>query len=280
MLTLPLILAAISAGLIGGFHCIGMCGGIAQMLGQLPQLSDATNSIRKTIPILPASDGERISVGQFPAPQNYPGEEVVAKFLSSSKATPDFIYHFLLHSGRLSTYMIVGAIFGGLGALSLRWKTNLPIGSSLFLIGNFALILLALRLLGVRLQTIIPTWLSEKIQMAYRVLMPAMKKGSKHPYLMGMTWGALPCGLSYAIAPFALLSGQAWSGAVLMLIFGLTALPHLLITQSFSQNIKQRGWIRITQVLLALILLGVGLMGIVYVDMNNMPDFLCITPKY
>jgi sulfite exporter TauE/SafE len=34
MLTLPLILAAVTAGIAGGVHCVGMCGGISSMLSR------------------------------------------------------------------------------------------------------------------------------------------------------------------------------------------------------------------------------------------------------
>lgn len=281
MLTFPLILAAVSAGLIGGFHCVGMCGGIAGMLSRLPRLQSSQHKhARKIIPIVsktPVAPSE-FTTGNFVAnPVQDSGSLTPASQVNSQT---DLMYQCQLHGGRLSTYMLIGAIFGGVGAASLRWKTDLPISTGLFVIGNFALILLGLRLLGVRLQAVFPHIVNDKIQAAYGKLMPAMQKANSHPYLMGIGWGALPCGLSYAIAPFALLSGAAWSGAVLMLVFGLAALPHLLIAQAMSQRLKQQGWIQIVQTLFALILLGLGLMGLFYFDMKNMPDFLCVTPKY
>lgn len=280
MLTFPLILAAVSAGLIGGFHCVGMCGGIAGMLSRLPRLQSSSHKhVGKIIPIVSntALPPPEFAAGNFVANQQNSNQ---IPSVSSVRSQKDWVYQCQLHGGRLSTYMLIGAIFGGVGAASLRWKTDLPISTGLFVIGNLALILLGLRLLGVRILAAFPHVLNDKIQAAYSMLMPAMQKASSHPYLMGIGWGALPCGLSYAIAPFALLSGAAWSGAVLMLVFGLAALPHLLIAQALSQRLKQQGWIQIVQTLFALILLGLGLMGLFYFDMKNMPDFLCVTPKY
>jgi len=53
----------------------------------------------------------------------------------------------------------------------------------------------------------------------------------KHPLQalgLGLIWGWLPCGLVYAILFFALSSGSAWHGGLLMLAFGLGTLPLLL----------------------------------------------------
>jgi len=48
MLSAPLVVAALSAGLLGGAHCIGMCGGIANLLGSA---GSARASERTVIPI-------------------------------------------------------------------------------------------------------------------------------------------------------------------------------------------------------------------------------------
>jgi hypothetical protein len=133
-------------------------------------------------------------------------------------------------------------------------------------------------LLDVRLHLLVPNILNEKIQGVYARVMPNLQKASAHPLFLGMAWGSLPCGLSYAIAPFALLSGAAWSGAILMLLFGLAALPHLLIAQAMSKTLKQHGLMLAVQYLFAAILIGFGLFGLFYFDMKNMPEFLCITP--
>jgi len=269
MLTLPFIIAALSAGLIGGFHCVGMCGGIASLLSSLPTITEVSQ----------AKIGDRLSLSKV-IPIN--------PVLATGKASPDSslgrkLYPYKLHAGRLTSYALIGAVFGGFGASSLQWKAEFPITSIFFALGNLALVFLGLRLLGFKLNallsTFLPTFLTAKTQALYSKLTPSLQRGSAHPYLTGMAWGCLPCGLSYAIAPFALLSGAAWSGAVLMLLFGLAALPHLLIAQTMSKQIKAHGMMGVVQALFALILIGFGVAGLFYFDMNNMPDFLCVTPR-
>ncbi|MBC3808733.1 sulfite exporter TauE/SafE family protein [Undibacterium seohonense] len=275
MLTLPLMLAAISAGLIGGFHCVGMCGGIASILTSLSsyKLTPVTSndvglanadglSTAKVIPIQPVQDTSG----------------AIHKKLQIRRQT--IVYQLKLHGGRLSTYMLIGAFFGGLGAASLQWKADLPVTRVLFILGNVALVFLGVRLSGFPVGSLFPRFISEKFTKAYGGLMRFGHKPAMHPYLMGLVWGGLPCGLSYAIAPFALLSGAAWSGAVLMLLFGLAALPHLLIAQAMSRQLKQHGMMFVLQLVFAVLLISLGLLGLFYFDMKNMPDFLCITPTY
>ncbi len=45
------------------------------------------------------------------------------------------------------------------------------------------------------------------------------------PVLAGLVWGLLPCGMVYAVLLYALLSGSAVSGGLVMLGFGLGTLP-------------------------------------------------------
>lgn len=275
MLTLPLILAAISAGLIGGFHCVGMCGGIASILASLTSYKP-TPAKSNDVGLSNAVGLSTAKVIPIQSVQETSG--TIHKQLQMRRQT--IAYQLKLHGGRLSTYMVIGAFFGGLGAASLQWKAELPVTRVLFILGNIALVFLGLRLLGFPVGSLVPRHISEKISKTYGSLMRIGQKSAGHPYVMGLVWGGLPCGLSYAIAPFALLSGAAWSGAVLMLLFGLAALPHLLIAQAMSRQLKQHGSMFVLQLVFALLLIGLGLLGLFYFDMKNMPDFLCITPTY
>src|SRR5450830_1194436 len=118
MLTLPLALAAITAGVAGGVHCIGMCG-------------------------------------------------------------------------RISTYMLVGALFGGLGNAGLILRPYLPAQQFLFVFGNLALVALGIRVLGV---TVPFQWLSHFFstwQQRFFSKMPSLKNGIRYPFLTGLAWGCL-----------------------------------------------------------------------------------------
>lgn len=254
MLTLPLVIAALTAGLAGGVHCIGMCGGIAVMLSQ------------------PASKDERVIPIHAAAATAAPAQPSVT---SENTALMRRVW---LHAGRISVYMLVGAVFGLMGAAGMMIRPSALQHQILFMLGNAALILLGLKLLGValplhRLSGKIAVW-----QQRFFSSIPLLSAPRAHPYVKGLMWGCLPCGLLYSVAPFALFSGSAWSGAVLMLVFGIAALPHLLLAEGLAQFARRSqltSWIRYAG---ASALILIGMLGIWFADMKNMPDFLCVLP--
>ncbi len=83
MLTLPLIIAAISAGLIGGFHCVGMCGGIASLLSRLPSikesLSFSSNMNEDLMPTLAGQTKQRV-IAIHPVQESALGGDSVRQF--------------------------------------------------------------------------------------------------------------------------------------------------------------------------------------------------------
>ncbi len=80
---------------------------------------------------------------------------------------------------------------------------------------------------------------------------------------LGILWGWLPCGLVYSTVAWATSSGSGYTGALLMLSFGLGTLPMLLITGTFAgrlQAIIQRRSIRAIAGI-SIILLGCWQLG-------------------
>jgi sulfite exporter TauE/SafE len=254
MITLPLALAAVTAGLVGGVHCVGMCGGISTLLSQAPkrELSNHSNKV--------------FAIHRQP---KVLGADSV--FMANNR------HQILLQSGRLLTYMLIGMLFGGLGSAGMQFKPYLPVQKILFVVGNLALVLLGLHLLGLTFAASLLKKLSGPILQFGHSFMPAITYGRRHPFLMGMSWGCLPCGLLYGVAPFALLSGDALSGAILMLLFGLTALPHLLFTQTLLRRGNSGRLAAYFRAASACCLIFIGLFGLWYFDMKNMPSFLCVT---
>ena len=248
MLTAPLVFASLSAGLLGGVHCIGMCGGIANML------TSAGKAQSKVIPIIPAQTTTSV-------PWRTPA---------------------LLHAGRIFTYMLMGALTGSIGALGMRSHPFMPIHTLLYIFGNLALVWLGLRIAGFtphfapldRLLTRITSHIH--LSPHFSIL----KQTQRYPFLVGMLWGCLPCGLIFGVLPFALLSGEAYSGAFLMLIFGLGALPHLLFAQAISHWQHHSRTPAVLKITGSSLLIGIGLLGLWWsFDTTAMPAFLCITPS-
>jgi len=250
MLTPPLVLAALSAGLLGGVHCIGMCGGIASML------TSAGKRVHKTIPI------------------------AVATNTTPAKLGSKWCISILLHAGRIFTYMLMGGLIGAIGGAGMRFHPFVPIHTVMYIFGNLALIWLGLRLFGYTphfapLDKLIAK-ITTHIHLSPRFSL--MTQTQRLPFLVGMAWGCLPCGLIYGVLPFALLSGDPYSGAVLMLIFGTGALPHLLFAQSIARWLHHSRIPTLMRGAGAALLTGIGLLGLWWsFNMTEMPAFLCVT---
>lgn len=222
-------------------------------------LSSAGNARRKVIAISRSDDAESTSTAQV----------IVANSIR---------FQVLLQSGRLSTYMIIGAVFGGLGAAGMILKPYFPVHQILFFLGNLALIILGLKVIGVRFNVAVLSPFFLRLQQSLFLWAPPLKQGIEYPFFVGMAWGCLPCGLLWGMAPFALLAGDALSGAILMLLFGLSAMPHLLLSQGIFNAVSNVRVPAVFKYIGAFLLIGVGLLGFWYSDMQQMPGFLCVLP--
>jgi len=193
--------AALLAGLLGGVHCVGMCGGIV-----------AAFSFR--------ADG----------------------------STPPFRLHLAYNLGRLSSYVLFGALAGALGA-TLKLSGFVPVQTALFVLAQWVMILLGLYLAGFNQWVLVferaggALW--KKVKPLFQKLLPV--QSLPQAVLAGMAWGWLPCGLVYSVLVSALAAGSATSGAALMLAFGLGTLPNLLGMGLFARQLQpfmQQRWVR------------------------------------
>jgi sulfite exporter TauE/SafE len=198
--------SAFIIGLLGSGHCIAMCGGITTML---------TAAIKK-----PNLHGDIDSV----TISNIPPKTYSSKFLLIT-----------YHIGRIFSYCIVGGIAGFTGSLAAK-SLGLPI-AGLRLVAAIFLILLGLYL-GQWLM-----WLNRVEALGkklWKYLSPLAKHvipvdSPKKALGLGALWGWLPCGLVYSALTWSLASGSIYTGAGIMLFFGLGTVPAL-ITLSLGIN--------------------------------------------
>lgn len=153
----------------------------------------------------------------------------------------------VMHAGRLTTYALLGAIMGAMGATVWRQQW-LPIQRGLFALASALLLAYGVLLL---VRSAGDTWRSAWLE---RVLgritgglsQVAARLGGKlhrqppllRRYMTGLAWGLVPCGMVYGALAVALLAGNAASGAVVMLAFGAGTLPNLLMMSGLA------GWLR------------------------------------
>lgn len=151
--------------------------------------------------------------------------------------TRRLLLQLLLSSGRLTTYMLLGAIAGFSGGIA----TELA-GISITWLQLLAGLLLLLMALYIARLWFGLTWLEKGGQKIWRKVQPISKRllpldSAAKAYLYGLCWGYLPCGLIYSTLSWSLSSGSAASGAMLMLAFGAGTLPALLIFGSAANRL-------------------------------------------
>ncbi len=151
--------------------------------------------------------------------------------------------------GRISSYVIIGALFGFLGSSLSSIATFLPAQQLLQVIAGLFMISLGLYLGG--------WWFGlvaiEKVgSSVWKRLSPYTAKFTPVKYihqawLYGLVWGWLPCGLVYSMLIMALSAGSALQGGLVMLAFGLGTLPNLLLMGVFAfyfTKISRNLWVR------------------------------------
>ncbi|CAG2133370.1 sulfite exporter TauE/SafE family protein [Cupriavidus numazuensis] len=218
-MTFGVLLSVFMLALLGGFHCAAMCGGVALAVEQR---------------------AVGVPVAVVRRRQDWLVELVV------------------MHVGRISTYMVLGALLGAVGATAWR-QDYLPVQRWLFGAGSAMLLWSGWRL--TRGEAFSIAWLERLAARGGGAIAAGMARfGRKAPagvvrhggwirrYGMGLAWGLVPCGMVYGALALALLAGNAPSGALVMGAFGLGTLPNLLALSSFSGLLRgwsRRRWVRI-----------------------------------
>jgi len=181
-------LAAFTVGLLGGVHCIGMCGGIVGALTfGLPQ--EQRRQISAMLPYQLAYNLGRI------ASYTLAGAIMGALGMLIAELMP--VYY-----AQRALLAIAGIFMVLLGLYLSGWW----------------MVLNRLEAVGGRL------W--RRIEPLGRRLFPVRSPGQA--LLVGLLWGWIPCGLVYSMLVTAVSTGSALEGAALMLAFALGTLPTLM----------------------------------------------------
>jgi sulfite exporter TauE/SafE len=233
MITSTLLLTVFLGALVSGWHCALMCGGIAAA-------SEKVTTIQKSN---------------------------VYTLVRASRW--GLVYQQLvMHFGRITTYMMLGA-FAGLLGFPVWQQDWLPIQRTLFALASVIFLYQGYRILRKNKAKTgaFDSWLSSKTAFLWqRVSELALQKNSSSGYLprflSGLAWGLIPCGLIYSVLPLAFLSGDPLSGLLLMLAFGLGTLPNLLLISGLSARLAGWGHQRWASYLAASLMISTGLIGL------------------
>jgi len=156
--------------------------------------------------------------------------------------------HLAYNFGRVTTYTVLGGIFGFAGQVLAFTPTTKGL---LFVLTGILMILAGLSLIGNFKFLNSAEWSVSKypwFQNSFKKLMSDRSYSSF--YLLGLLNGIIPCGLVYSFAIFAASTADPFAGALVMATFGLATIPALFFL-GFITKLLQKGSLRSTMMKLA-----------------------------
>ena len=206
----PIYISAILIGLLGGTHCVGMCGGIVTAL-----TIGLSNQKR--------NDGRRFFIFQLSYNIGRILTYTITGALVASIGAVSEHYGFGMQVRKILTLTAASVmIFLGL-YLTGWWKT------AILKIENIGSVL----------------W--RMIEPLAKKFIPI--RSISHALIAGILWGWLPCGLVYSALFLAMSANSILQGALIMWSFGVGTLPVLLGLGYVSTNFiahLQKQWVRTT----------------------------------
>lgn len=213
-------IAAFLVGLLGGVHCVGMCGGIvgALCLGLQPKNDNIVeNKINVT------------------AQQSF------------QQAFPFLLFY---NAGRIASYTVAGILMGGIGWLGSHLFTLYSIQQALEIVAAIFMLALGLYIAGwwkglASIERLGGKVIWKRLEPIGRRFMPVTSY--RQALSLGLVWGWLPCGLVYSVIIWTISTQSPVEGGLLMLSFGLGTLPNLLLMGVFASTLNQfiqQAWVR------------------------------------
>ncbi len=209
-------------GLLGGTHCVSMCGGIVGALSVQQPVALPGQAVRQW-PIHLAYNIGRIST------------YVLLGAALGAVGTAGMLFNDVLPV-QMALYVLANLMLVALG---------------LYLTG-FTQLLAPVERAGQHV------W--RRIQPLTRRFLPARNVSQALP--LGLLWGFLPCGLVYSVLTTALLTGSATRGAGMMLAFGLGTLPNLMLAGMLFKRFRDLTRNTRVRFAAGMLVLGFGLFGL------------------
>lgn len=235
-------------GLLGSVHCVGMCGGIVSAFSAAPARA-------RPFPVA----------------------------VMTQRAATDGLARVLAYNtGRIASYMIAGALAGGLagGARTLAGLSSLQAGG--YWLANAMLVVLGLYLMdawrGLAKLESLGQRLWQRARPLMRFIVPL--DSPLKMLALGALWGWLPCGMVYSVLMTAMFTGTGADGALVMLAFGLGTLPMLLALGLAGERLRASLQLRAVRIGAGAIVLAFGVLGLVRAAAGGQAgwlDALCIT---
>ncbi|MDD5372619.1 MAG: sulfite exporter TauE/SafE family protein [Sulfurimonas sp.] len=147
------------------------------------------------------------------------------KIEPKSSKVSQTVAHLLYSFGRVTTYSILGAVFGALGGvITFSNKAN----GIMLIVAGVAMVLAGLSLMGkIKFLTLVEHSFSSSP--TYKNLFKKVlnSKSNFSFFILGMLNGLLPCGFVYFFAITAASTASPLYGALVMAIFGISTVPAM-----------------------------------------------------
>jgi hypothetical protein len=192
----------------------------------------------------------------------------MAKVKPTDSKIMQSLYHLSYNLGRITTYTLLGGVFGYFGSL---WEINPLVRSIMFTIAGVLMVVMGLSFAGklkflnsIEVSISNYTWFK-------KIFTNQMNSGRKSSFfILGMLNGLLPCGLVYTMLVTATTTSSAFYGALVMAIFGLFTIPTLF-TFAFAISLFSGQKFRALMIQLAaitVILFGIWTIYKAYLQFN------------
>ncbi len=232
--------AFLLVGLLGGAHCIGMCGPLVALYGdRMESVATGTN------PGSPAPDG-----GHLPS-----------RYLLRQ--------HLLFNVGRAASYTVVGAVLGGAGAVLYGAAGLAAVAGPVRAVVGVATGLVVASagagyLVYGRAGSHSMPLVGELFTRVHGAITPRLDRlvGGPRVAALGAVHALLPCPLLYPAYVYVFARGSPATGALALGTLGLGTIPSLLVagTAVGSLSTDSRVWLHRA--------LGVAFLGLAYLPLS------------
>lgn len=184
------------------------------------------------------------------------------KIDASMSRSAQLVRHGAYNLGRVSSYLILGMIFGGLGAL---FSLNMQMHGILFIFAGVVMIITALGMFGLsKLIHLLERGFSSNplFKTLFSRLIKSKRIGSF--FALGVMNGFFPCGFVFFFAAKAAASASIINGGLIMGVFGLATVPTLLALGQSVSFFKEIAFRQTMNRIAALAILIYGIYSVYY----------------
>ncbi len=164
----------------------------------------------------------------------------------------------LAQAGRVTSYMLAGAVLGYVGAELYGAFDRAGAFRLLQWFGAVVLIWLGLTFAGLLPMPAVVDRAVARVSATLARALGPLRSSAAGPYVAGLTWGVIPCPMVYAALFTAMLTGTVSGGIIFMAGFGLATVIPVFVTAfgvTTLASIEARGRARVA------IGIGIALFG-------------------